>query len=162
MRTYPQQQKRLLYIYHDAIYQVHTSQKWSFLVIYQNIYHMLHRFQYIFILSVYQKKPYKVVYWPFFVAVERNVKGNKTFKVGYWPFLLCIGMIFSIELPISFQRWQHCLLLSFLWESLTVQIGIYLGSKVQVALLVIQRLQKWCSQICMLWHRCLGSGSLGN
>ncbi len=53
-----QQSKRSLFVYHDAIYQLHTSQKWSFLVIYQNIYRMLRRFQYICIPSVYQKKPY--------------------------------------------------------------------------------------------------------
>ncbi len=37
------------------------------------------------------------------------------------------GMIFDTELPISFQRWYCCLLLSFSWKSLVAQVKICLG-----------------------------------
>ncbi len=52
------------------------------------------------------------------------------------------------------------LVLKFLWESLAAQIGTCLGPKAQANLLVLMRQLNWLPQICLLWHRCSGSGSL--
>ncbi len=115
------QQKRSFYVYHDAIpsfcIPVNNSHMWSYTKSYD---HLLHRFQYICIPSVYQEKPFTNIYTDQILETAHitfhclSVKSDQTFLVVFGLFcesnsflfikLVYVYQIFpyTIHIPINF------------------------------------------------------------